>query len=1167
LTITFNKYSFHKIPFRIIILVILCVSFIPLSASIELNVINNPSPGYLFMGPIGDYGKIMCYDNYLQPVYSSRYTDNESYYLVDVKMLSPDRLVGFSLPDNKWYFFDMSMKVIDSLVIPSGYDGDFHDIIRLPNGNHAVFATRYDTVDMSQIVPGGKSRAYVKNYFLFEFNSSNDIVFSWEAMDHFNITDATSDVDLKAQSINPFNCNSIYYDTDGNYIISTRFLDELTKINRSTGSIIWRLGGSSCKNNQFVFKNDTNSNYIGFSHQHDARRLSNGNLLLFDNGNLKSSQESRVVEYQISESNKTIRMVWQYKHNPAIYSNAMGNVQRLPNGNTLIGWGGNDGGYHTFLMTEVTSSGTTALEITGDRGLFRAFKFPYKIDYKTHEISQPGEYDFHDNSNSTNTRLQISELQGTGTLTIEKHRYKPYNITFDDQGGCLDFPYRWVLTQSGLNSFDGKIRVEIGLFKDISDYSKLRIYYRTTENVGIFNYLKTTYNINEGVIEANISHTGEYFVVYNDYNAPVHTSPKNDSIGVSIRPLLKWSVSTPNETYRIQISPDSTFQYAIFDSSNIKTNQAFPSNLTNMVLYFWRIKAYSSNCESDWSSPTSFTTIVGTPNLYEPVNGAKDEYVRQIFKWGRVDSADGYRIQINTSNNFNTPLHDITLNDVAENVIDNLGYYTNYYWRVSAIARGVRGRWSSTYSFRTEMQNVALSEPANESIGVDLNETLKWGTVLGAKSFILQIADDEEFQNVIINETGLTSAEYVLQGLHALTKYYWRVKAFNDESMNKWSNVWNFTTTFAPPDLQIPSNGFANQKIKGLLVWKPINQAVNYEVLLSMSPDYTDTVIYSITSKYNQQFTGLGFSTKYYWKVRANSKDSRSAWSNSYSFTTVNEDEIVAPDLHYPEHQSYEIAIEAKLTWHVTEFANSYEIHLSDEPDFNKNIRAYNGLLDTTLVVSGLNFNQTYYWRALIVHDGIKSAWSDKWEFTTKLEQPGVIAPADGSANLPVNPTFVWSKVDGAIMYDIDIAKDENFNLIIHQKENIYDTVYNQAVLESNTMYYWRIRAKNINNSSDLSSSATFKTTSTSINNEMKDDNEIMLYPNPARKFITINALSSEFHQISIFNLEGSLIFVKTFAHPINEYDVDLESFSPGYYLIKLTTANSSHIRKFSITK
>lgn len=89
-------------------------------------------------------------------------------------------------------------------------------------------------------------------------------------------------------------------------------MDEITKINRQTGEIIWRLGG---KNNQFTFINNT----TGFSHQHAIRRLPNENITLFDNRNFPSLQFSSAVEYELDEQNKNATLLWEYRNTSDIY--------------------------------------------------------------------------------------------------------------------------------------------------------------------------------------------------------------------------------------------------------------------------------------------------------------------------------------------------------------------------------------------------------------------------------------------------------------------------------------------------------------------------------------------------------------------------------------------------------------------------------------------------------------------------------------------------------------------------------------------------------------------------------------------------------------------------------------------------------------------------------
>jgi hypothetical protein len=128
--------------------------------------------------------------------------------------------------------------------------------------------------------------------------------------------------------------NSVAMDTDGNILVSSRHFSEVTKINRQTGAIIWRMGG---KRNQFTFINDP---YNGFKGQHDARRISNGNLTLFDNGYLNGTVHSaRGMELNVNEQNLTASLVWSYNYSNSS-SRILGSVQKNSSGNNVIGWGG-----------------------------------------------------------------------------------------------------------------------------------------------------------------------------------------------------------------------------------------------------------------------------------------------------------------------------------------------------------------------------------------------------------------------------------------------------------------------------------------------------------------------------------------------------------------------------------------------------------------------------------------------------------------------------------------------------------------------------------------------------------------------------------------------------------------------------------------------------------
>ena len=329
-------------------------------------------------------------------------------YGLDFKKISNGNIVYFEHSRNKYMMMDSNFTIFDSIECGNGYPTDHHELI-FNNDGHALIMS-YDPVkiDMSQMVSNGNPRATVIGLVIQALDEDKNVFFQWRSWDHVQITDATHE-DLTSPTVDYIHGNSIEPDWDGNLIISSRHFDEITKIDRITGNIIWRLGG---KNNEFTFLNDT----IPFSHQHDARRVAPGRITIFDNGNFRNGiPYSRVIEYELDEVNKTANLVWEFDHDKEIFGFAMGNAQRLPNGNTVVGWGT---GYPN--VTEVDANGNIVFEMVMPDTLwtYRAFKFTFNQP----DESIPDKYTLSQNypnpfNPNTNISFTIPE-QGLVTLNI-----------------------------------------------------------------------------------------------------------------------------------------------------------------------------------------------------------------------------------------------------------------------------------------------------------------------------------------------------------------------------------------------------------------------------------------------------------------------------------------------------------------------------------------------------------------------------------------------------------------------------------------------------------------------------------------------------------------------------------------------------------------------------
>jgi arylsulfate sulfotransferase len=156
--------------------------------------------------------------------------------------------------------------------------------------------------------------------------------------------------------------NSMFIDqSDNNIICSFRNLDQIIKINRQNGQIIWKFGG---KNSDFLLSENER-----FLRQHNAT-ISEGKLLLFDNGEVKQRAYSRILEFQLDEANKTVLNFSSFNV-PGAFAQYMGSVTKNSKQNTyFIG-----GGSAKYLVEVNYLTGEKIFEMQLKENSYRSFKY------------------------------------------------------------------------------------------------------------------------------------------------------------------------------------------------------------------------------------------------------------------------------------------------------------------------------------------------------------------------------------------------------------------------------------------------------------------------------------------------------------------------------------------------------------------------------------------------------------------------------------------------------------------------------------------------------------------------------------------------------------------------------------------------------------------------
>lgn len=328
--------------------------------------------GYIYASPwLEENPYSIIFDNSGSPVWYARREKGDRRW--DFKVQENGLITMLTRAgEQRFLSYDQNFQLVHEYKAAAGYTTDEHEFIILENGHYFLIGYRTVTVDMSQYVEDALSEVQVKETTLQEFTADHQLILNWSALE--NLKDGLAvahEYHRKSTAFSFPHMNAIDIDEDGHILLSSRNLDEITKINRQTGDIIWRLGG---EHNQFTFVNDPMN---GFNWQHDIRSLGDGYYSLFDNGREHNPSTSRAVIYELDTENKTATLTWEHRNPPGTdVSLFMGNFQKLPNGNAFINWGMR----YRPKATEVTPDGNIVYEMNfaNKVAAYRTHRFPWR---------------------------------------------------------------------------------------------------------------------------------------------------------------------------------------------------------------------------------------------------------------------------------------------------------------------------------------------------------------------------------------------------------------------------------------------------------------------------------------------------------------------------------------------------------------------------------------------------------------------------------------------------------------------------------------------------------------------------------------------------------------------------------------------------------------------
>jgi PKD repeat protein len=349
-------------------------------------------PGYYLTGtfkdgPKGIPGYAMILDSYGTPVW---YLTNLPESGDNVELLPGTHTVAWSnRGPYSLYNLDAQLDTPSaqpvSWIAPPVDPPDEHELFTDTSGNDWMISVPVKTgYNLKSIGFGGYHN--IVNCVVQETDpATGQVLWSWNAANHVSPLEtdhlAYKMTDQGVPAIDVYHCNSVDVDPENpnDILVSMREVGVFL-IDKTTGKIIWKMGGTSVPpmggEPVLSIAGDPEGTIQG---QHDARFEPDGAISMFDD-HTGLTGAARAVQYSISASSNTATMDWEYAAPSGDHTSRMGSVRRYDvtgqaydqlgtsyqgPSETLIDWGQ---GIPSAGFTVVDDSGNQLLDLTFENG-------------------------------------------------------------------------------------------------------------------------------------------------------------------------------------------------------------------------------------------------------------------------------------------------------------------------------------------------------------------------------------------------------------------------------------------------------------------------------------------------------------------------------------------------------------------------------------------------------------------------------------------------------------------------------------------------------------------------------------------------------------------------------------------------------------------------------
>jgi len=178
---------------------------------------------------------------------------------------------------------------------------------------------------------------------------------------------------------------------------------------------------------------------------------------------------------------------------------------------------------------------------------------------------------------------------------------------------------------------------------------------------------------------------------------------------------------------------------------------------------------------------------------------------------------------------------------------------------------------------------------------------------------------------------------------------------------------------------------------------------------------------------------------------------------------------------------------------------------------------------------------------------------------------------------------LVWDEINGAESYTVQVSTDIDFSILVAERSDVSDPMFEVNELESLTTYYWRVRASNEAGYSDWSEGWSFTTYDVTSVRELAGGipdafNLEQNYPNPFNPATTIRFAIPEASSVrmEVYNMLGQRVatLIDGEHYTAGTYEAVWDArddmgreMSSGMYIYRISAGDYVSVKKMLLMK